>query len=958
MVRFLIRVAVAALLAASVALAQAPQQVGPIDYRNLGTATITVPGGSPRAIIDHLAERVNVKNFQAKGDAVGFNDAVMAAGSDVLSSASATFTNADIGKVITVTGTGTGGASQVGTITGVTDPHTITTSFTSVFAVPWQYGISYINSATGTGYVPGDTFSPIGGTTVTTPGVGTITQTQVVSAAVNAGGSGGVNGPCAVTGTTGKTSNGTFFAASGTVTGGILAGALAVTVPAVYYTNPTAISAEPVTSNCGLVGTTVALGMGVFHTSADVGGHYAALPTGVVATTTPGAGTGFTVTANGQQGGGQYTYGTDDSAAINRAIIQANSKISASQQTLVYAPSGAYLLSGTALTNLIRNGGFVGDGSLKTLLYATSSYSGDVLAWSGGSWAGDGASTLQTMAVSINTIGPVIRGFTIIGDRRAPAQQNGIVLYDAIDGLVLDDVEVRNMRGRCFYAGATKLTATALLRETHTFGSLRCWYTGDANTPSVEITATGGIGSNEVDIGAIDIYAPYGPGFLLRNGATGPSRDIKIDNIRVEGLETGPVNTLAGHSIQVGDDTTQTGPVNNITFSHTESISVYQGYAGFRLTGGAAVLSPYGIMVTDGHIQGGTPLGKGLEIDAGRNNFFRFCTNSAWDAQVTIGSSTTVGGYNIIDTCNNPFTAVIDPTSANNYFLPAYMNSGPLVYAISANTNPAVPSNNTTYGNNAGLAITTGLSNTCYGSNACKSVTTGSSVTAMGAGALQFATGSNTTAFGENAGLYVAASISNSIFGAGAMQGVTGNRLSGVGNNSAFGLGSLANLQGSANNNTAYGANAGKLATTPIRTTVLGSNVGSTTFATGTDVILIGTSSNTDTPAAGSSNIINIGGLWYGNTGSLAAPSTFTCGTTPSVDAHANNRSGTITAGSGTVTSCAMTFAGTGYTTWNHCRVFPQSAIASFAYSYTLTGITITGTSLTSFKFDYDCDGY
>ena len=62
--------------------------------------------------------------------------------------------------------------------------------------------------------------------------------------------------------------------------------------------------------------------------------------------------------------------------------------------------------------------------------------------------------------------------------------------------------------------------------------------------------------------------------------------------------------------------------------------------------------------------------------------------------------------------------------------------------------------------------------------------------------------------------------------------------------------------------------------------------------------------------------------------------------------------------GTGAVTSCAMTLAGTGYSTWNHCRVTPHATLAAFGYSYSLTAITFTGTSLTSAVVDYDCDGY
>lgn len=80
------------------------------------------------------------------------------------------------------------------------------------------------------------------------------------------------------------------------------------------------------------------------------------------------------------------------------------------------------------------------------------------------------------------------------------------------------------------------------------------------------------------------------------------------------------------------------------------------------------------------------------------------------------------------------------------------------------------------------------------------------------------------------------------------------------------------------------------------------------------------------------------------------------CGTSPTVDSHATNNSGTVTVGTGTATSCTITFAAA-YVTWNHCRVTSQSSEAVFAYSYTKSAITVTATSLVSDLIDYQCDG-
>lgn len=189
--------------------------------------------------------------------------------------------------------------------------------------------------------------------------------------------------------------------------------------------------------------------------------------------------------------------------------------------------------------------------------------------------------------------------------------------------------------------------------------------------------------------------------------------------------------------------------------------------------------------------------------------------------------------------------------------------------------------------------------------------------------------------------------------GYGALIGNTAN----TSKNSAFGRNALTALT-TGTNSIAFGFAAGSSITTGSNNTALGYNVGSATLTTGGGNILIGTSSAVTTPAAASANEINIGGLLIFNNASTAVPVISACGTSPAVDSKANAASGMVTAGSGVLGSCTITFA-SAYTTWNHCQVTSQAGnIAGFAYSYTLSAITITGTSITSDVFDYKCDGF
>lgn len=148
-------------------------------------------------------------------------------------------------------------------------------------------------NTTGTGsaglnnYYPNDI---VYGTSTPTPGQYLVTNTKAIAATVVAGGTGGSNGACTITGTTGT---GTKFQASGTVTGGVLGGALTVTTAGNYTVNPTSLAIEPVTG-CSLTGATVSLGIGVLTASILVPD----VSTGTAATITPtgGSGSGLVLT--------------------------------------------------------------------------------------------------------------------------------------------------------------------------------------------------------------------------------------------------------------------------------------------------------------------------------------------------------------------------------------------------------------------------------------------------------------------------------------------------------------------------------------------------------------------------------------------------------------------------------------------------------------------------------------
>jgi hypothetical protein len=78
------------------------------------------------------------------------------------------------------------------------------------------------------------------------------------------------------------------------------------------------------------------------------------------------------------------------------------------------------------------------------------------------------------------------------------------------------------------------------------------------------------------------------------------------------------------------------------------------------------------------------------------------------------------------------------------------------------------------------------------------------------------------------------------------------------------------------------------------------------------------------------------------------------CGTN-SIDANATTSSGTVNITAGAPASCTITFANA-FGTFDHCRVTPETTLAAFGYSYTLSALVVTGTALAG-KIDYQCDG-
>ena len=325
---------------------------------------------------------------------------------------------------------------------------------------------------------------------------------------------------------------------------------------------------------------------------------------------------------------------------------------------------------------------------------------------------------------------------------------------------------------------------------------------------------------------------------------------------------------------------------------------------------------------------------SGILSTAVGNDAMRNELNASWSTgiggnalrNVSGINNTAVGAYAF---ANLNMTTLIDGALASHHDM--------IGVGYNAGNSPNVSS--TAYGdvfvgNNTGTSITTASNLVGVGNNTLQGITTSSYILAAGTNADQYGTGGSIVALGTNA--FPGSSFS-------------GQADTGTGTNVGVAV-------TSGNFLSLYGYNNGVAITTGSNDSLFGAGVGPT-LTTGSGDILIGTGPVTDVFQGNVSNMLNIGGIIYQNLTTTASP-TVAGGTSPSIDSYANNKSGQVTFGTGTVTSGTITFAGGGYAFWNHCRVTPHSTVASFAYSYTKAVITVTGASITSLMVDYDCDGY
>lgn len=372
---------------------------------------------------------------------------------------------------------------------------------------------------------------------------------------------------------------------------------------------------------------------------------------------------------------------TDDSAAWAAAITRANTAMAAGYFPCIYMPAGTSFVAATTLPTFRGPGCIIGDGPAKSFVTMGTGYTGDLFSWSEAWMHGNYPQQSGATLATVQAANPIISNLAITGNTSAPGQQNAIVFYDRNDFALVRDVNVSSINGRAIYAGVSKYIPNQAYMRESVFDNVRIFTAGGPNIPAVEFSTVAGSAdsTNEIDIVNMNIFAPNGPGMVIRGAAGAQVRNFVVHGLRIEGANA-PAPAIIGILLTIGDPV-MGGVVANLNFYGLELINPYAASYALETTAPSAALMPYNIKF-DGLI--GTGLGKGIGVTAGRSLSFRLSGVATTGTNVTIGSSALVGTNIEFDGngAEKNWTYVVDPTSAASLLSPLRNFGTPSVASI------------------------------------------------------------------------------------------------------------------------------------------------------------------------------------------------------------------------------------------------------------------------------------
>jgi hypothetical protein len=228
---------------------------------------------------------------------------------------------------------------------------------------------------------------------------------------------------------------------------------------------------------------------------------------------------------------------SDDSGALRACLQRMQQEMDAGHPSVLRIPAGLYRITGAngPMPTLERHGGAIqGDGPHASYIVLDPSYAGDVFSWSE-AWMADNVGPKYDPRRDMS--GPTLTGLQITVSSAAPNRQNAVVFYDRDDHVLLRDIEVDGLNGRCLSMGHTLRRGQAYVRES-AFYNVKCFGTGTPDAPAVEISSTtqpGSDATNELDFYKLAIFDAKSDGLVMSNpNNASATRRTRFFGLRVE----------------------------------------------------------------------------------------------------------------------------------------------------------------------------------------------------------------------------------------------------------------------------------------------------------------------------------------------------------------------------------------------------------------------------------------
>lgn len=669
----------------------------PTNQRNTMTSTISGTGRSSATYNDY---NVMDANPPAVADLISLPDGVMANGSPTLVSASAVssmggFQSWMVGKTIEVSGAlGAASAPLLTTILAVVNTSTITLSANATAAT----GTQFLSSATVPppdlpsvgNYVQTDTLDLVGGTGTVTAQV-QVQTTNVRDVVVNNAGSLGAAGLVTLQGTTGTGTPARFRAtvlasgaldpASITILGG----------GGVYLTNPSSLSAEPVTVVDGtntLVGATVTITMDVRSVVPVTAGSYSVVPTDPIATSAGSVSGATGAVLNGAWGStGRTQIGTDNGTVLTAALTAAIAQQNSGRRVRVVFPAGNFGVFSGAFPFITAPIEIVGAGPEATQIYVGEGYTGahvfgpSTLFDTSAGAPGTGPNTM----VSSTSRGMAIRDLSIYGNQTATVKPMGICAYDRVAGLLLQNVTIANFANHGIRTGLLNTETSSYLQEFF-WSNVRVRACGATNTPAVYFNSIGTGGpTNDGYIDDLEVIFPLSSGVVFA-GHNADKIDglkiIRIDKLRVE-LQGGNPSSATGDLLAFGSfDSTDN--VQNVSIGTAFLLSAQSAGSALAFYGATPRLAPSRISIDNLYVFGGTSYGNGISLNAANNITIGVRQIVARTAGIAIAATTTRERNGTVGSGSTTGNVVLDASASST--TDAYTGGAAIVTSTATGT--------------------------------------------------------------------------------------------------------------------------------------------------------------------------------------------------------------------------------------------------------------------------------